>query len=241
MQVKDIGTTNPWYYFTLGRIAWKVGETEISFEANRTAHSYFGWPESKDRGYKFTHDFFSPNIPAWEKMFDLDIDQDPLRCLEIGSWQGGSSAWLLDKIISKRPGSRLTCIDAFEGSTEHAAYIGKMSIESIFDFNIASTGSAHLCTKLKGYSQDVLLNIREKFDFIYIDGAHEARFVIQDAFLSWRLLDTGGFILFDDYPFEFPDQPEQNTAVAIDQFILWNKKNLEVLHKGRQMLIKRLA
>jgi len=40
--------------------------------------------------------------------------------------------------------------------------------------------------------------MNEHFDFIYIDGAHEAKFVIQDAVLALPLLKPGGYILFDD-------------------------------------------
>ena len=47
-----------------------------------------------------------------------------------------------------------------------------MSIEDFFDYNIAATGHAHRCRKLKGKSQSVMLELLdERFDFSYIDGA----------------------------------------------------------------------
>jgi len=38
---------------------------------------------------------------------------------------------------------------------------------------------------------------------IYVDGAHEASIVIQDAVNSHRLIAPGGFLLFDDLNFKF--------------------------------------
>lgn len=37
------------------------------------------------------------------------------------------------------------------------------------------------------------------FDFIYVDGSHQAPDVLCDAILSFRLLKTNGVIAFDDY------------------------------------------
>jgi len=39
----------------------------------------------------------------------------------------------------------------------------------------------------------------DHFDYISIDGSHEAADVLSDAVLSWPLLKTGGLICFDDY------------------------------------------
>ena len=107
-------------------------------------------------------------------------------------------------------GGQLTCIDTFEGSSEHLQWLGTIpdGLETIFDRNITATGHAALCRKLPGYSQDVLRTLHgEQFDFIYIDGAHEAKFVIQDAVLSWGLIPVGGFLLFDDVDFTFAHAP----------------------------------
>jgi len=124
----------------------------------------------------------------------------PIYCLEVGSWQGASATWLLDKVVSAR-GGLLSCIDTFAGSSEHEALLGSLgsSLEAIFDSNIAKTGYRAMCRKLVGSSQERLRPLPpEAFDFIYIDGAHEAKFVIQDAVLALPLLKPGGYILFDD-------------------------------------------
>jgi hypothetical protein len=208
--------SNLWVYHSFGSLAYELGFADQAAHAYQTFHEKLGWPESKSKGYYFTHDYFANNIPQWSLWFKEVITQDPISCLEIGSWQGGSSTWLLDHVISKRSGSSLICIDTFEGSSEHASFIGSVDVEKLFDDNIKRTGHQSSVKKIKGYSQEALRTMEASLDFVYIDGAHEAKFVIQDALLSWRMLNKNGFMLFDDYPFAFSETPVQNTAVAID-------------------------
>ena len=40
------------------------------------------------------------------------------------------------------------------------------------------------------------------FDFIYVDGGHDAGTALADGLLSFRLLRPGGLIVFDDYTAE---------------------------------------
>lgn len=237
------GTTNFWVYYQIGGLYEATGRQDAAMAAFRQAHGLQGWPESAAHGYVLSHDYFSPNIPVWKQWFADTITATPIACLEIGSWQGISSAWLLDRVVAPRGGS-LTCIDTFEGSSEHQSWLHTldMSVEEFFDHNIAATGHADLCRKRKGRSQSVMLQMmNEHFDFIYIDGAHEARYVIQDALLCWRVLRPGGYLLFDDLDFRFPEHPEQDTAKAIDAFLAWFSDELSVVERGRQLLVRKIA
>ena len=236
------GTDNFWVYYTIAELYRNLGRREEVANAYRTAHALQGWSESKEKGYVFTHDFFSGNIPTWVRWFDKYVVLAPIRCLEIGSWQGTSATWLLDKIVSKRQGL-ITCIDTFEGSSEHQPWLDTLgaNIQDFFDHNINASGHARLCRKLVGRSQDVLLDLSDQsYDFVYIDGAHEAKFVIQDAILSWRTLRSGGFIIFDDVDYHFSSAPEQDTGKAIDAFTTWFASELEIVETNRQMLVRKL-
>jgi predicted O-methyltransferase YrrM len=236
------GTDNFWVYYGIAEHYRNSGRRDEAFNAYRTGHALTGWRESVDKGYMFTHDFFSGNIPTWERWFAELITTAPISCLEIGSWQGTSATWLLDKIISQR-GGLLTCVDTFEGSSEHQPWLHTLdrSLEQIFDYNINASGHSRLCRKLVGPSQDVLLDLSDQsYDFIYVDGAHEAKFVIQDAVLSWRILRSGGFLIFDDLDYCFPSSPHQNTKTAIDAFTTWFGAELEIVDTNRQMLIRKL-
>src|SRR5262249_41378866 len=68
-------------------------------------------------------------------------------------------------------------------------------------------------------------------------GLNEAKYVIQDALLCWRVLRPGGFLLVDDLGFHFPNNPEQDTAKAIDAFLAWFADELSVIERGRQLLV----
>jgi len=236
------GIADYWTHHLLAQNHTASGDPVSAAAAYRQAHACAGWPESLCNGYMFTHDYFSANIAAWQSWFAEHITAAPIAVLEIGSWQGGSACWLLDKVIAPR-GGRLTCIDTFGGSSEHAGMdaVTPGALEAVFDANIARTGHAPLVRKLVGFSQSVLPRLHgESFDFIYIDGAHEAKFVIQDAVLSWNLLRAGGFLLFDDLPFAFAATPEQDTHQAIDFFLSVFREDVEVIARGHQLLLRRI-
>jgi predicted O-methyltransferase YrrM len=235
--------SNYWLFYNLASLYRELGNRDMALDATWRVHACLGWQESPTHGYVFTHDYFAANIPAWTDWFSRLVLAAPIDCLEIGSWQGGSATWLLDKIVGPR-GGHLSCIDTFEGSSEHAAWIGGIgaTLEELFDRNIARTGRAAQCRKIVGRSQDVLRRLAdERFDFIYIDGAHEAKYVIQDALLAWPLLRDGAFMLFDDTHFEFADRPEQNAQTAISAFQSWFGDEMDVLTppQERQLLVRK--
>ncbi len=78
------------------------------------------------------------------------------------------------------------------------------------------------------------------FDIIYIDASHEGRDVIADAVMSWKLLNPGGIMIFDDYiwdklkPVYFTPKP------AIDAFLYLYKPEMKVLQKSRQVIVEKL-
>ena len=247
------GNADRWTFDRLAAIRREAGDFEGTAEAYRAVHQDMGWSESKANGYWFSHDFFAANVETWNRWFAEHITRAPIQILEIGSWQGGSATWLLDRVIGPR-GGHLTCVDTFEGSSEHAGLRSALEraapplgdgsspwpIERLFDANIARTGKAGAVTKIRGTSQDVLRRmVDNRFDLIYVDGAHEAGMVIQDAVLAWSLLDAGGFLLFDDVLFTFPDRPAQDTARAVDFFVGVFGKELTVIERGRQLLLRR--
>ena len=91
-----------WDYILLSKLYLKTGCHEDSVNANRMAYKLLGWDESEKNDYRFLFDYFTFNIPAWSKWFSDDITAAPIKALEIGSWQGGSATWLLDKVVSPR-------------------------------------------------------------------------------------------------------------------------------------------
>ena len=125
-----------------------------------------------------------------------------------------------------RSGDELVCVDIFSG----AGY------ESRFDESVCGRAK-----KVKSRSDDYLRNAKGKFWAAYIDGSHDAPDVLLDAVLTWRLLEVGGIIIFDDYLFHHqPNIPLRvSPGVAIDGFLNSYCTQLSVLHKSRQVIVQR--
>lgn len=154
--------------------------------------------------YQFTNNWFE-NIPkpVWEQI----VPQiKPRRILEIGSYEGASIVYLIEKLCPEFS-IEVRCIDTWSGGIEHTG-TNMSDVEARFDKNVAHAQSIFpgkvALHKHKGYSDQILPELlvqgfRNYFDFIYIDGSHQAPDVLVDAVLSFKLLKVGGVIAFDDY------------------------------------------
>jgi SAM-dependent methyltransferase len=172
----------------------------------------------------FTSDWFSRHIPNWELHLVPLQGQTNLQTLEIGSFEGRSALWLLEHL-----NCQLTCIDPFLGA----------GTEIRFDHNVALRQLTTRVTKLKGFSEDVLPNLNQTFDLIYIDGNHSAASVLLDAVLSWRLLKPKGMMIFDDYLWQHNPRVSQRPKLGIDLFLESIQGQFSLLHKGYQIIIQK--
>lgn len=183
----------------------------------------------------YTQDWFSYYIPLWEKLLAPLVGK-PIRALEIGVFEGRSTVWLLDHILT-HPEATLTWIDTFAGGADHAG-LDLTGLEQRFRANTARFGakvSGHV-----GRSQDLLRKLTgEQFDLIYIDGSHEAADVLADAVLTWPLLKPGGLLGFDDYGWRGFPEPERCPALGIDGFLATMRGRYDELHRGHQIWVRR--
>ena len=139
----------------------------------------------------------------WEPLIS---DLKPKSVLEVGSYEGASACFLIDKLACERE-LEIHCIDTWEDGVDVTS-VDMDQVEERFDKNIETSikNAAHDVTlvKHKGYS-DLMLPMlisegrQRSFDFVYIDGSHQAPDVLCDAVLAFRLLKIGGIIAFDDY------------------------------------------
>jgi predicted O-methyltransferase YrrM len=154
--------------------------------------------------FHFTNTWFGDTAQAvWDQL----IPQiNPSRILEIGSYEGACACYLIDKLAKQQP-LELHCIDTWAGGVEHLS-VDMDAVEERFKANLETAMSAfpgkidlHVH---KGFSDArlALLLTQDKacyFDFIYVDGSHQAPDVLCDAVLAFRLLKVGGILVFDDY------------------------------------------
>jgi len=192
----------------------------------------------KEQKYIFTVDWFSHNIPSWDIYLNNFKNKPNLNFLEIGSFQGRSTVWLLENILTDE-NSSITCIDTFEGSIEHHIY-SKNELINLFDIFVHNVSTfKNKINIIRGKSQEVLKLLNESYDFIYIDGDHTAVSVIEDAILSFSLLKKGGIMIFDDYEWLVMNNYIDNPKPAIDAFLEIYANKITLLYKDYQVIIKK--
>jgi predicted O-methyltransferase YrrM len=197
----------------------------------------------------FATDWFSPQIPVWERVL-AEFKRKPfLKFIEIGSWEGRSTCWLLENILTDLTSS-LTCIDIFtltpaqcKGISEKITPLPEhFDPEKRFDENIAVIGAQSRTIKLKGESRTILRFLPiDTYDCVYIDGSHAAVDVLTDAVLSWGLLKKEGILIFDDYKLALSPDRLAHPAMAIDAFLEIFTGRYQVLEHGWQVIIRKIA
>jgi len=191
--------------------------------------------KTPENNYIFTVDWFSYNIPIWTHYLNELKNKPNLHFLEIGSFQGRSTVWLLENILTNDT-SAITCIDTFEHS--HHFQNDIKNLFDIFFHNISKFKNK--VNIIKNKSQDALKKINEQYDFIYINGDHKASSVIENAILSFSLLKKGGIMIFDDYLWFQMKKFIDNPKIAIDAFLEIYADKIIILYKNHQVIIEKL-
>jgi hypothetical protein len=192
-------------------------------------------------GKEFTSDWASGNFSLWRRVLS-PLREQPLRILEIGSWEGRSALFFLN--FFQR--STIVCIDTFGGNTEEKEVYDSLAtimpgVEGRFDRNLASFG--HRTEKVKSLSGPALEGLtaqRQRFDLAYIDGSHRRDDVMTDSQAVWQLLDVGGVVIWDDYKWGPGLPPEERPQPAIDAFLQAHAGSYRLLASGYQVMIERL-
>ncbi len=148
--------------------------------------------------------------------------------VEIGSWLGKSS-YVIARAMGSLEGSRLHCIDPFDGKggeSEQGHYdvlkekikAQSGSLQETFIQNMRSLGVFARIKVLPGYSHDYHEAFTAEIDILFIDGNHEYEAVLQD-YRQWSpKVKVGGFILFHDvnfHPSEVPHGDESFLGPAM--------------------------
>ncbi len=187
------------------------------------------------RDKEFTSDWCSGNFTQWRRVFS-PLRDEPLRILEIGSWEGRSAIFFLNFFAK----ATITCIDTFSGGSDHKAEQASR-IEERFDHNLAAFGNR--IEKVKGLSQQALAGLvaqQRRYDLAYIDGSHERDDVMANSLGVWSMLNPGGSIIWDDYRWGRNIPPEHRPQPAIDAFLREREDEYRLLSKGYQVIIERL-
>ncbi|MDO5356025.1 MAG: class I SAM-dependent methyltransferase [Conchiformibius sp.] len=205
-----------------------------------------------ETGYVFGDDWFSHNLPSLNHIFEA---YKPQRILEVGSYEGRSACYFIEKGLQNHDSLEIRCIDTWLGGREHIGRHDMELAENRFDHNLqlASTlfPQANII-KYKGFSHAVMMALcaqgfENYFDFIYVDGSHEAPDVLLDALLAHRLVRQGGIIAFDDYMWSPLPHGEQDHYLlvkpAVDHYVNTYQRKVHVLQMMPlyQLYVQKLA
>ena len=188
----------------------------------------------------FKYDWFDiAALGNFDRFLSPMKGQPNLSFLEVGCFEGRATDWVLRNILTS-PDSHVTVVDPFTGSHYYQEDgIITDQLEERFKENVEH--SIGKVTIHKGFSQEILREIKDSFDFIYIDGSHKAGDTLEDAILAWRLLKQGGIMIFDDYKWcRFPDNVYLNPGIGIDAFLTVFKDQYELLLQDYQVAVKKL-
>jgi predicted O-methyltransferase YrrM len=137
------------------------------------------------------------------------------KYLEIGSYEGNSALY----VSTNFPNSNVTCVDLWQDVEE---YKGKdfNIIEKNFDLNLKGLSNIN---KIKSTSDDFFIKNTIMYDFIYIDGNHKFDYVLRDCENAWRFLNDDGFLVCDDYIWDYYKDIKLNPCFAVNKFLEKNK------------------
>jgi predicted O-methyltransferase YrrM len=186
----------------------------------------------------YTVDWFSENIPKFS-YFSSYLSSFPCKVLEIGSFEGRSSNWFVENYC-KQLGSQLTCIDTFQGSWEHEENQTQDLFEKFKNNVSKNIEKIRIFQKGSEVVLPQLLEDKETFDFIYIDGNHTFDAVMCDAIYSHKLINPKGIIVFDDYGWEVNERPDKIPHHAINAFLTIHKHEYEILEMNYQVTMRKL-
>lgn len=159
-----------------------------------------------DPDYQFTEDWFSRHKQLWDSLMEM---AQPRKVLEIGSFEGRCTTYLIEKIGKVAPGE-VFCVDMWNDKILEHSDLQIQAMEDVkarFDHNIRVAQDlvphpvnvlTFACDSVTGCSQIAAQGIRD-FDLVYIDGSHIASTVFYDAAIAFQLCRPGGLIIFDDY------------------------------------------
>lgn len=178
----------------------------------------------------------------WDITLSKFVDKK-VNIMEIGVYEGKATIWFLKNIMTNKK-SNLIAIDTFGGSPEYNNKINFNEIEKKFYENIKKTGRDKQVLIMKMMSEEALIKLaninKMKFDIIFIDASHEAKDVLSDNVLSWKLLKDNGILINDDYKWDKLNKNYFRPKIAIDSFINCYYPEIKILYKGYQMILEKI-
>lgn len=215
LQPDNLGASN-WLSWTLGRSR----HYQEAAANTRKIASRLGWNTPESCKLVFSQEpWFLNHIDNWTRYLEPYMYR--VTCgLEIGCMEGMSTIWTVEHLLT--PTGRLLVND--------------ITFRDNFLANIHKAGIKDRLDLREGSSEWVLPSLAANdFDFAYVDGDHTADAAFRDAVNALLLVRPQGAIVLDDY-----GKGNEGTAVGLDLFLHLFARNLEVINKGYQLVLRKL-
>lgn len=202
--------------------------------------------------YVFSEDWLTPSLGGLNPVLN---SLKPQRILEIGSYQGRSACHFIETAMQQHGSLEIYCVDTWQGGQEHIGKCDLSEAEKMFDQNMSVATARHPTVqihKIKDLSHDAMIQLLAQgkkgyFDFVYVDGSHEAPDVLLDALLAHKLCRVGGIIAFDDYLWSSTPMTQENHYLlvkpAIDHYVNTFQRKVHILQRLPlyQLYVQKLA
>ena len=188
---------------------------------------------------QFTVDWTTPHVPVWQEMLARFKGQE-CSFLEIGAFEGRTTRWMCEHFLK----CHIDVIDPFTGGADQIGHHELAHLRERFDNNTREFES-RICVFSFGSADALLANssfaasTQAPYDFIYIDGSHEARDVLFDACAAYHLCKPGGLICFDDYFWTGDPDRRNRPKMAIDAFLFMYREQIKLLRLAYQVWIQK--
>jgi hypothetical protein len=193
----------------------------------------------------FTVDWFTNNLPTWQRLLVPRLAGRPVEALEVGSYEGMSASWMLDNLLTHAR-SRLLCLDTFSDEAHEVWYLGKRVRNSGAFARFTDNVLRRYPGKARALRGDCATSLKRpdvqsaRFDFIYIDPSGHSHDMLEKAVLCFPLLKPGGVMVFDDYTYS-KERDSRCPRLGADAFLNAYAPFVHVLHMGWQGVLERRA
>lgn len=204
-------------------------ELEVAFLADQKILSKLELPESTG----------GVNLGDQKAIYFLIRHFKPRNVLEVGTFVGCSTVHIA-LALKDIEGARLTTVDINDVNDEqerpwekHGAghspseNVGKIGCQDMVSFHAEDSRRY-----LSGYEG-------EKYDFVFLDGNHDATFVYYEVAQALKILSPGGVILLHDYfpggksPWKEVKRTIPGPHLAVDRIMRENQNSVSVLPLGQ--------
>jgi len=191
-------------------------------------------------------------LPNWfeqggvSKFFErhlTELRMQEIHCLQIGAYKGDASVWLIQNVLLN-PKSTLTDVDTWGGMDDvYHLQLDWNEVEIAYDAQTAKNVEKGQIIKIKSTSEAFFSTkpVKSRYDFIYVDGDHNAVPVLKDGLNAIESLNVGGILAFDDYTWGGSRSLSRRPKAGIDAILQCYGDWIEILEIGHQVWVKKTS